>query len=123
MKQLVLVPSLRFHDMGYRKTNGRIGHRMIPGLPSSLLHTTGAKTGKPRTTSLTYARDGDAYLIVGSNGGDPGSPGWYQNPKADPDTEINVGPKRFPVKAKPLLRYGAESQGRDITRWYAATPG
>ena len=104
MEQLVLVPLLRFHDMVYRKTNGRIGHRMLPGAPPNLLlHTTGAKTGKPRTTSLTYARDGDAYLIVASKGGDPRSPGWYHNLKADPDIEINVGPKRFPVKAKPLL--------------------
>ena len=35
-------------------------------LPSLLLHTVGAKTGKARTTSLTYARDGDDYLIVAS---------------------------------------------------------
>jgi len=55
---------LRVHDMIYRRTNGWIGHR-IPGAPPSLLlHTTGAKTGKARTTSLTYARDGDTYLIV-----------------------------------------------------------
>jgi hypothetical protein len=50
IEQLVLIPWLRFHDMVYRKTNGRIGHRVIPGLPSLLLRTTGAKTGKPRTT-------------------------------------------------------------------------
>jgi F420H(2)-dependent quinone reductase len=102
MEQLVLAPLLRIHDMIYRKTDGRIGHRML-GVPSLLLHTTGAKTGKARTTSLTYARDGDAYVIVASKGGDPRSPGWYHNLKANPDVEINVGPTRFAVKAKPLL--------------------
>lgn len=60
---------LRLHDTVYQKTEGRIGHK-FPGVPPILLlHTTGAKTGLPRTNSLTYARDGDAYLIVASNGG------------------------------------------------------
>jgi F420H(2)-dependent quinone reductase len=102
MEQLVLAPLLRIHDAIYRGTNGRIGHRML-GVPSLLLHTVGAKTGKARTTSLTYARDGDAYVIVASKGGDPRSPGWYHNLKANPDVEINVGPTRFAVQAKPLL--------------------
>ena len=30
--------------------------------PSLLLHTVGAKTGTPRTNSLSYARDGGYYL-------------------------------------------------------------
>lgn len=94
---------LRLHDAIYQGTNGRIGHR-FPGVPPSLLlHTVGAKTAQPRTTSLTYARDGDAYVIVASKGGDPRSPGWYHNLKANPDVEINVGPKRFAVTAKRYL--------------------
>ena len=94
------VPMLKVHDAIYRKTEGRIGHQ-IPGTPPSLLlHTVGAKTGARRTTTLTYARDGDAYLVVASKGGDPKSPGWYFNVKANPDVEINVGPKRMPVTAK-----------------------
>jgi len=63
----------------------------------------GAKTGQARTTSVAYARDDDAYLIVASKGGDPRSPGWYHNLKANPDIEINVGPKRFGVTARPVL--------------------
>jgi deazaflavin-dependent oxidoreductase (nitroreductase family) len=103
IEQQIGPPLLRLHDAIYKGTDGRIGHR-IPGMPPSLLlHTIGAKTGKPRTTSLTYARDGDNYLIVASKGGDPRSPGWYHNLKAIPNTEINVGPKRFAVTAKPVL--------------------
>jgi deazaflavin-dependent oxidoreductase (nitroreductase family) len=93
---------LRVHDKVYQATNGWIGHRTLY-IPSLLLHTSGAKTGKPRTTSLSYARDGDDYLVVASKGGDPRSPGWYHNLKANPDIEINVGPKRFPVTARPVL--------------------
>lgn len=102
LEQGLLPQVLRVHDAVYRSTNGWIGHRTL-GIPSLLLHTVGAKTGKMRTTSLTYARDGDAYLIVASKGGDPKSPGWYHNLKAKPNVEINVGPKRFGVTTKPVL--------------------
>jgi len=98
----VLPRVLRVHDAVYQKTNGWIGHRTL-GIPSLLLHTVGAKTGAARTASLTYARDGDDYLIVASKGGDPKAPGWYHNLKANPRVEINVGPKRFGVTAHAVL--------------------
>lgn len=96
---------LQVHNAIYRRSHGWIGHRLpIPGLaPILLLHTVGAKTGRPRTTSLSYARDGDSYLVVASKGGDPRSPGWYHNLKADPNAEINVGPRRRAVTATPVL--------------------
>jgi F420H(2)-dependent quinone reductase len=68
-----------------------------------LLHTPGAKTGQARTSPLAYVRDGDAYVIAGSNGGSPRAPGWYYHLKANPDAEINVGSKRFAVTARPVL--------------------
>jgi deazaflavin-dependent oxidoreductase (nitroreductase family) len=102
LEQGVLPRVLRVHDIVYQKTNGWIGHRTL-GIPSLLLHTVGAKTGAARTASLSYARDGDDYLIVASKGGDPKAPGWYHNLKANPSVEINVGPKRFGVTAKPVL--------------------
>jgi F420H(2)-dependent quinone reductase len=102
LEQGVLPQVFRIHDAVYQKTNGWIGHRTL-GIPSLLLHTVGAKTGKARTTSLSYARDGEDYLIVASKGGAPTAPGWYHNLRANPNVEINVGPKRFGVTAKPVL--------------------
>ncbi len=103
LAEQVLFAFLRTHDKVYQATNGLIGHRM-PGMPPSLLlHTVGAKTGQPRTTTLSYAKDGGDYLIVASKGGDPKAPGWYHNLKANPDIEINVGTKRFAVTARPVL--------------------
>jgi F420H(2)-dependent quinone reductase len=94
------LQALRLHDKMYQKTGGWIGHR-VPGMPPNLLlHTVGAKTGQPRTTSLTYARDGDSYLIVASNAGGDRYPGWYHNLRKRPECEINVGPKRFAVTAR-----------------------
>ncbi|WP_197501930.1 nitroreductase family deazaflavin-dependent oxidoreductase [Mycobacterium sp. 1164985.4] len=95
-------PMLLLHDKIYKGTNGRIGHT-IPGAPRMLiLHTVGAKTGLQRSNSLAYARDGDDYLVVASKGGEPKAPGWYHNLKADPNVEINVGPKRINVTATPV---------------------
>jgi F420H(2)-dependent quinone reductase len=103
LAEMAVSGLLRIHDAIYQKTNGWIGHYFPPLAPSLLLHTVGAKTGQPRTTSLSYARDGDDYLVVASKGGDPKAPGWYHNLKANPDIEINVGPKRFGVTARPVL--------------------
>jgi F420H(2)-dependent quinone reductase len=107
VEQGLLPQVLRVHDVVYRKTNGWIGHRAL-GIPSLLLHTVGAKTGMARTTSLTYARDGEDYLIVASKGGDPRAPGWYHNLRKNPNVEINVGPRRFGVTARPVLPTDAE---------------
>lgn len=94
---------LKLHDLLYKKSGGRVGHR-IPGAPPSLLlHTVGAKTGKARSTTLSYARDGANYLVVASMGGAPRSPGWYHNLKANPNVEINIGTKRLAVTAQPVL--------------------
>jgi deazaflavin-dependent oxidoreductase (nitroreductase family) len=89
---------LKAHDWVYKTSGGRIGHRTL-GVPSLLLHSTGAKSGAPRTTSLTYAKDGDRYLLVASKGGDPRAPAWLFNLRAHPGTEIQVGRDRMPVTA------------------------
>lgn len=97
------LPLLLLHDKVYKATDGRIGHH-IPGGPTALiLHTVGAKTVLQRANSLTYAKDGDNYLVVASKGGEPTAPGWYHNLKANPQVEINVGPKRFGVTATPVM--------------------
>jgi deazaflavin-dependent oxidoreductase (nitroreductase family) len=90
---------LTVHSRVYQGTNGWIGH-WLPLAPNNLLlHTVGAKTGTPRTSTLSYARDGASYLIVASNGGLDRPPGWYFNLRANPRAEINVGPRRFGVTA------------------------
>ena len=55
------------------------------GYPACCCTRPGPRPVKRRTTSLTYARDGDNYLIVASKGGDPRAPGWYHNLRAHPD--------------------------------------
>lgn len=94
VEEKLLPQVLRVHDTVYRKTNGWIGHRTL-WIPSLLLHTVGAKTGKPRTTSLTYARDGENYLVVASKGGAPGGPRLVSQPQSQAGSRNQRGPKAF----------------------------
>jgi deazaflavin-dependent oxidoreductase (nitroreductase family) len=84
---------LRFHEQLYKRTDGRLGHRMI-GVPTLLLRTTGRRSGATRTNGLVYARDGDDYLVVASNGGADRSPAWLHNLRANPDVEIQIARER-----------------------------
>jgi len=70
------------------------------GVPSLLLRTKGRKTGQVRTAALVYAMDGDRFIVVGSNGGGPSSPGWIFNAKAAPDVEVQTGRRRFAATAE-----------------------
>jgi len=65
-----------------------------------LLHTTGRKTGQPRTAALLYHRDGRNYVVVGSKGGSDVGPAWLRNLEATPDVGVQVGTNRFPATAR-----------------------
>src|SRR6266545_2577096 len=95
----VIGPYLLLHQRVYRLTDGAIG-RHVGGRPALMLHTVGRKTGKPRTTALTYAKDGDDYLIVASYGGSPQHPAWFLNLQANPRVEVQVGRQRRPATAR-----------------------
>lgn len=105
---------------------GRIGRRVIPradlavhrisrgrysltetaGMPLLMLTTTGRHSGLPRVTPLTYARDGDGILVVGSNWGQPEQPAWALNLRAAPDAALEIRGRRRDVTAR--LLEGAE---------------
>jgi deazaflavin-dependent oxidoreductase (nitroreductase family) len=95
---VLAAPYLLLHDFVYRRSGGRVGHRMI-GVPTLLLTTTGRRTGQRRTHALVYAREGDRYLVVASNGGDDRPPAWLLNVQADPHVEVQVGRRRFAAVA------------------------
>src|SRR3989441_12764168 len=87
---------LRLHEALYKRTDGRVGHRML-GVPTLLLRTTGRRSGVTRTNGLVYARDGDRYLVVPSKGGADQPPGWLHNVRAQPHVEVQIGRKRSPA--------------------------
>jgi deazaflavin-dependent oxidoreductase (nitroreductase family) len=65
-----------------------------------LLDHVGAKSGRRRTTPLTYLREGEKLVIVASKGGHPKNPSWFHNLRANPDTTVQVGSRRRPVRAR-----------------------
>jgi deazaflavin-dependent oxidoreductase (nitroreductase family) len=70
------------------------------GVPTLLLRTTGRRSGATRTNALAYARDGDDYLVVASNGGADRPPAWLHNLRAHPDVEIQIGRERRRATAR-----------------------
>ena len=72
---------------------------MFAGASLLLLTTLGARSGKPRTAPLVYARDGDRYVIFASKGGAPSHPDWYHTLVAHPDVTIEVGDQKLASRA------------------------
>lgn len=79
-----------------RKTSG--------GIPTLLLETRGAKTGKTRHAMLGFLEDGpDAWLIVASLAGASRQPGWLHNLASQPQATIEFyGGRRVEVDARTL---------------------
>lgn len=91
---------IRLHAVVYRLTGGLVGGRIPGGPPMLLLDHVGARTGTKRTTPLVYLRDGDDVVVVASKGGSPRHPGWFHNLRAHPDTTVQIGARRLPVRAR-----------------------
>jgi deazaflavin-dependent oxidoreductase (nitroreductase family) len=89
------------HTFLYRRTGGRLGHR-IPGLRGKmlLLDHVGAKTGTHRTSPLQYVEDGADVVVIASKGGFHKHPAWFHNLMANPDTTVQVGSKTRAVHAR-----------------------
>ncbi len=89
-----------------RATGGRFVALGLDGLPSLLLTTTGRRSAAPRTSPLLYAPDGDGYVVIGSNWGQPQHPAWTANLLADPVATVTLHGRRIPVLA--TLATGAD---------------
>jgi deazaflavin-dependent oxidoreductase (nitroreductase family) len=83
----------------YRLTGGLVGHRFMR-ITMLLLTATGAKSGLPRTLALQYRRDGDNLVVVASKGGARRHPLWYRNLLANPECQVQVGPRRIRCRAR-----------------------
>ena len=74
-----------------RLSGGRIGMGLV--LPTALLETRGARTGRPRRNGVIYFHDGERVTIVASKLGLPQHPSWFHNLRAHP--EVKLGGRRF----------------------------
>ncbi|RBM10769.1 nitroreductase family deazaflavin-dependent oxidoreductase [Streptomyces sp. PT12] len=87
------------HIRVYVESGGREGH-LWNGTPTLLLTTKGRRSGLLRRTALIYGRDGDAFVVVASQGGKPAHPSWYLNLEAEPRVEVQVGTEAFTATAR-----------------------
>jgi F420H(2)-dependent quinone reductase len=80
-------PVVWAHGWLYRVSRGRLGHGVF-GAPVLLLHTTGRKSGKRRSTPLVYGTDKGTLIVVASNRGGDQAPHWFRNLQANPGVEV-----------------------------------
>jgi len=94
------------HTRLYRATGGRMGKNWRIGaaarkaVPVCLLTTRGRKSGQPRTVPLCFMLDGDAVVLVASQGGLPTNPQWYYNLTADPQVQIEIGRRKSDYRGR-----------------------
>ena len=109
MKKFFIQCFMIFTVWLIRISGGRIGGKKV-----LTLHTTGRKSGQPRTVPISYFRDGENFFIVGSNWGQQKNASWYYNLKDNPRAMLEVNGEKISVLAR-------EAQGEEYNRlWQAA---
>ncbi len=84
----------------FRSNGGKVTG-MFGGSPLVLITTTGAKSGKLRTTPIVYTTDAkDNVVIIASKGGAPTSPDWFHNLVANPDLTVELPTEKFEARAR-----------------------
>jgi deazaflavin-dependent oxidoreductase (nitroreductase family) len=87
-------------------------------MPVLLLTTVGRSSGRRRTRPVGYVRDGDALLVVASNGALTSHPSWYFNLRANPAAQVELGGERMNVTATILQSDERERAWRVVTMKY-----
>lgn len=111
-------PVLAFNERNideFRTHGGKLGGQ-FEGAPMLLLTTTGAKSGRPRTSPMMYLPDGDRLIVFASNAGKDNHPSWYHNLRANPSATVEVGTERYAATATELT-------GEEHDRLYAVQAG
>lgn len=99
LRRFLIRLGSRFHGGVYRLSGGRLLGRLA-GMPVLLLTTTGRTSGRPRTATLTYFRDGGDLVVIGSFGGSDVPPAWWLNLQRDPRGRVLIGRESSGVTAR-----------------------
>jgi deazaflavin-dependent oxidoreductase (nitroreductase family) len=110
----------------YRLTRGRTtASSRLGGVTITMLTTTGARSGKPRTLPVLGLPDGDDMIVIASNFGRRRHPSWYHNLLANPGATIVFDGISRPVTAHELSgpeRERAYRRGEEIYPGFSHYP-
>jgi deazaflavin-dependent oxidoreductase (nitroreductase family) len=75
----------------FRLTRGKhTVSSLISGLPVVFLTTTGARSGKRRTSPVLGFPTAEGLVVIASNYGRAHHPAWYHNLRAHPEGEVSI---------------------------------
>lgn len=83
-----------------------------------LLTTTGARSGRQRTTPMMFHRNGDRLMVMASNAGARKAPDWYANVRVNPTVQVEVGDESYTATARALTGEERERLWAEITSLY-----
>ena len=84
------------------------------GLPVIIVTNKGNQTGAIRKTPLMRVKDGDNYVLVGSQGGAPKNPVWVYNLRADASVEIRDETDVYPMRVREVEDDGERARLWDL---------
>lgn len=103
----LLVRLLNRIEIAQIRRFGRSVLSLLFRTPVLVLHTTGHRTGRTRSTPLAQRPDGSGgFLVVGGAAGRRATPDWVRNLRAHDRVRITIDRRDVDVRADELL--GAE---------------
>ena len=99
LRRFLIRAVSRAHGGVYRASGGRLLGR-VSEMPVLLLTTTGWRSGRPRTATLTYFRDGADLVVIGSFGGSDLPPAWWLNLQRNPRASVLISGTTSKVTAR-----------------------
>jgi deazaflavin-dependent oxidoreductase (nitroreductase family) len=100
----------------YEGSGGTKGTTLLDtGLPVIIVTHKGNKTGAIRKTPLMRVKDGDSYVLIGSQGGAPTNPAWVHNLRINPDVEI-----RDEIEVQPMRVREVDDEAERSRLWKLA---
>ena len=86
----MLRSTTALHRVVHKVSGGRVWRRFPGGGVIVWITSLGRKSGEWRTNPLLSVKDGDDWVVAGSNAGQEKLPGWVHNVRANPDGYVLV---------------------------------
>jgi deazaflavin-dependent oxidoreductase (nitroreductase family) len=98
----------------YRLTRGGIAG--LYRVHALVLTTRGRRTGRDRAVVLAYFPQGERFVVVAANGGQPRHPAWYLNLRATPTASVELGVRTLALRAEELAPAEAAAFWPEVVR-------